>query len=112
MPTLLGEYNYGPNFVPYLGVDPGPHLGPDLNGVVWSFVAGRHTGSNPDDFGAWVFGWLGDPFTVNPLHAFRFPGGHAKMHINPVTNNMLLETGSPNGKKVQLWRIPEAVFHT
>ena len=109
MTTFVGTYNFGPSFAPYGGVDPGPHLGPDLNGVNWLFVVGRHTGSDPDDFGGWVFGWLGSAFTTLPVYALKITGGHGVMSINPSSGNLLVSIA--DGPAVKLYRIEEAKFH-
>lgn len=79
---LIGTYNLGLTFRAFGGASPGPHIGPDLNGVKWIYVQGRHADSSPDDFGSWIFGWKGSAFSSPPDYEIFAGPARGTLFIN------------------------------
>ena len=108
MPQFVGSYVYDAGFVPFGGIQPGGHYGPDLNGVTWSYAMGRHSNRNPDDFGSWIFGWSGSPFSTQPIYRFYVGSAQGTLNQNPISKSLLFTT-TDQGQEV-LYRINEAKF--
>jgi hypothetical protein len=107
VPNSLGTVNTG-GFTNFGGASPSIVLGPDCAGVSWFYSTGLGGGG----FGAYVFGWNGDPYSSAPSFVFGpLTNGRGQLDVNPSDNKLYFVGVDANGSdQWKAFLISEADF--